>query len=247
MVIGFDVAADLLAPLLGDTLLRRPLGEPSGNGCVSPWGAALPREGDERAAFLRRLDFLPEVVESAVGHPVGESAFDCILHRAGGAAIGQARVELRERGVVYVCDCVDDDDREFERSLTEVYVTRLTGLPRKRSPSEYVRWKVRLAIEAGALQPPPVYLPPLPNPIRTTLKVYEGLRLFVQVRQLTDPQGEPFTFARRFVVEWCGVLPDGAKAGIEVMRAAGILEKVGEVLCPNGHLAWAYVLGTGRG
>jgi hypothetical protein len=156
---------------------------------------------------------------------------------------------LRERGVVYVCNCVDADDRDFERTLTEVYVTRLTSIPRERSRSEYVRWKVRMAIEAGAVDAPPVDLPPLTNPTRTTLAVYKGLRLLVQARLLTDPPGEPFTFARRFAAEWCGVSLDGARAGTEAMRAAGILQEVGEepsVPCPNGHLAWAYVVG-GRG
>jgi hypothetical protein len=238
--IGFDVAADLLSPLLGDTLLRRTLGEPSGDDCVSPRGVALPREGGERAAFLRDLDSLPEVIEAAVGRSVGRGPFWCVLHKWD----AEARVELRDRGFVYVCDCVDG--RPFERGPTEVYVTRLTGHPRKRSLSEYVRWHVRLAIEAGVLEAPPVYLPPLPSPTRVALKVYEGLRLFVQVRELTDPPGESFTFARSFAAEWCDVSPDGARAGTEAMRAAGILQEVGEepsVACPNGHLAWAYVVG----
>ncbi len=104
---------------------------------------------------------------------------------------------------------------------------------------------MRLAIEAGALEARPVYLPPLLNPIPNTLAVYEGLRLLVQVRLLTDPPDEPFTFARRFVADWCGLSLDGSRAGIEALRAAGVLEKVGEIPCGE-HAAWAYAVGEGR-
>jgi len=38
---------------------------------------------------------------------------------------------------------------------------------------------------------------------------------------------------------------DGARAGIELMRATGILEKVGTIPCENGHEAFLYVIGDG--
>lgn len=188
--------------------------------------------------FLRSLDQRADVIAFACSHedaPTGEG-FPCLL--PGHAKDGTARVEIRPTRVVYVCDCDN-----IERSLTEVYVTRLTGIPRKRTKREYVLWKVRLAVEAGALIPPRVTLPPLPaNATEYAHAVYSGLRLFVTVRALTDP-GEPFTFTRRFAAEWCGLNYEQANAGTKSLIRAGVLVNVGTV--PSGkHHANLYTVGT---
>jgi hypothetical protein len=184
------------------------------------------------------------VIATAVGCDVETGVrFRCVLPAH--AADGVARVVLRKSGrVVYGCDC---DCDEIERSLTEVYATRLAGIPRKRGKPEYVRWKVRLALEAGVLVPPLVSIPALPlEATEYARRIYDGLRLFVAVRALTDAPGEPFTFARSFAAEWCGVDREQAKSGIKSLVNMGLLVKVGSV--PIGrYQANLYVIGSGSG
>jgi hypothetical protein len=119
--------------------------------CPSPRDT-LPPECKARAQFLRDLDAEPEIIATACGRAdaaIGAS-FPCVLPAH--AADGIARITRRRGGrVAYVCDC-----DEIERSMTEVYMTRATRLPRRRSRAEYVRWKARLAIEAGRLTVSPM-------------------------------------------------------------------------------------------
>lgn len=185
---------------------------------------SLPADLEARAAFLRLLDQRPEVIASACGEPVeaAGASFHCRL--PGHAKDGIARVKVGAERVVYACDC----DR-IERSLTEVYANLTSGIPRRRGRGEFVRWKLRLAIEAGVLEPPKVSLPPLPATATTyAVRVYAGLRLLVAVRELSDGPDAPFPFARSFVAEWCGGLDrEQANAGIKALVRAGILVKVG--------------------
>ena len=75
------------------------------------------------------------------------------------------------------------------------------------------------------------------------LRVSSGLRRFVAVRMLTDAPGEPFTFARSFVAEWCGLRREEAYAGIKALRRAKVIVQVGTI--PVGkHEANLYVLGA---
>jgi hypothetical protein len=235
-------------PLLGDPSPRRTLGERSGDGGGSPRDVSSPRDAlptdvGERQTFLRSLDREARLIAWACGRAEAPSGveFHCVLPAH--AVDGVARVEVGPTRVAYMCDC-DDDRPAFERSMTEVYSTRLAG-PRKLGRPEYLRWKVRLAVESGVLIAPIVKLPPLPeNATDYAVRVYSGLRVFVAVRTLTDKPGEPFTFARAFVAEWCGLTREEANAGIKSLVRANVLVKVGTV--PVGaHEANLYLVGTG--
>jgi hypothetical protein len=164
--------------------------------------------------------------------------FQCVLPAH--AVDGKARVDIRGTSVIYSCDC-----DSTERTLTEVYFDRTTGTPRRLSKSEFVRWKVRLAIEAAVLARPLIELPALPpDAPKHVCRAYEGLWLFVAVRWHTDRPGEPFTFTRVFASEWCGLDHSMMRDSISALRAAGVLVKVGEH--PVGaHPAYLYVIGSG--
>jgi hypothetical protein len=188
--------------------------------------------------FLRDLDRDPAVIAVAVGSNVepGE-AFRCTLPAH--ASDGKARVEIRRTRVVYRCDC-----DSTERSLTEVYFDRVTRMPRRLRKGEFVRWKVRLGIEAGVLARPLIELAALPNDAPEYVRrAYEGLQLFVAVRTHTDPPNEAFPFARGFASEWCGLDHVKTRAAISALRDAGVLVKVGETKI-GSHVAYLYEIGS---
>lgn len=270
--IGFDVAADLCAPLASPSPRgvaglpqKRTLEELSGKETVgttvtllepllrgpleealsngnSSSRDAFPRDTGDRGEFLRALDARPEVIAQACGDVAAATGESFPCVLGAAHRGGSARVELRENRVVYVCDC-----DEFERTLIEVYARRMAEIPRagRLSKGEFVCWKVRLVLEAGVLDSPLVALPPLPaDATKYALRVHEGLRLFVAVRTLTDKPGKPFPFARSFAAEWCGLGLEQANAGIKSLVRAGVLVKVGSV--PAGpYKANLYVVGTG--
>jgi hypothetical protein len=206
----------------------------------SPRAERLPPLGPERTAFLRDLDRDPAVIAASVGFNVepGEN-FRCALPAH--AIDGNAQVEIRRRSVVYRCDC-----DSIDRNLTEVYFHRTTGTPRRLGRGEFVRWKVRLVIEAEVLAHPLIEIPALPNdPPDSVCRAYDGLRLLVAVRSHTDPPGESFTFARRFASEWCGLDRGEMREAISALLAAGVLVKVGDQRI-GAHAAYLYEIGSAR-
>jgi hypothetical protein len=223
---------------LGD-VSRKKGGSP--RAAVPSHGAVrLPPLGPERRAFLRDLDRDPAVIAAAVGFDVepGED-FRCALPAH--AVDGKAHLEIRRTSVVYRCDC-----DSIERNLTEVYFHRTTGTPRRLGKSEFVRWKVRLAIKAGVLVHPLIQLPALPDdPPEYVCRAHDRLQLLIAVRLHTDPPGEPFPFARGFASEWCGLNRGEMRAAISALRAAGVLVKVGEQKI-GSHVAYLYEIGSVR-
>lgn len=110
---------------------------------------------------------------------------------------------------------------------------------------EASRWYLRLAHEAGLLEPMPVVLPPLPAGVApSTRRVSGGFRLLLGLRWLREP-GTPAPFTRRFAAAWSEVGERAAGEAITELVALGIIEKVDE------HQAGArtirlYLPGAGR-
>ena len=192
---------------------------------------ALEKDAEYAVGFLRLLG-----VDTGVDWP-----FPCLLpgHRRGLFA----RVSQAHGRFVYVCGC---DGKERARWLTEAYAAYVSGGLRRRGPPEFARWGWRLAVEVGAVDAPAVAMPPLPADASETLRrVYEDLALFVRVRRLGDAPNEPFTFAKRFVAEWCGGLnEDAAKRALAALVCLGVLVKVDAVAVGGSFPANLYMLGT---
>lgn len=91
---------------------------------------------------------------------------------------------------------------------------------------EGARWHELLDYEAGLLVPRPV--PPLPPGLSpTAVRVGEAWRLLVGLRHEMFG-GQPFVFARQFVMAWCDVTDKQARAGVEELERVGVMRRVGK-------------------
>jgi hypothetical protein len=192
-----------------------------------------------RGDALRRLDAELAMVVVAVDRPLAEG------ERIESVLPGQRREVWVERAdddsFDYHCDC-----DLLRRSLTEVYISRVTGVKRTCTRQEYVQWTLRRAAKARLIKLPRSPLPPpvagvLPAPVEM---VYRGLCLHLQVRQLTELRNEStFTFSVPFAADWCGVSSDQAKQAIARLRKDGVLVVVDRLSVGGGGRANRYRLG----
>lgn len=155
---------------------------------------------------------------------------------------GTASITRSKRGhYLYSCPCHGNGKG---RSVTDAYAAKISGNVKLRTGDVYFIWTIRLLAKIGAVVPHKPPLPPLPDDAdASTIKVYEGLGLLIGLRALTAFPPE-FTFSRSFVMDWCQLAEDAARAGIEALREALIIEKVGETKVGR-HPANLYRVGTG--
>jgi hypothetical protein len=169
-------------------------------------------------------------------------------------------IRAKDNQYVYTCDCTSDDGY---RSLTDTYMSAVSGriarplpkTPEIKNPKReklqtettLVLWTRKLLSELGAIVPDYRALPSLPaDANESTRAVYEGLRLFLGLRVGTV-LGEEFTFTRQFVADWCGISLEAARAGLEAIRAAHIIEETGKkvIIERSGLPATLYRIGGG--
>jgi hypothetical protein len=143
---------------------------------------------------------------------------------------GEGNVGRRADGrLFWRCAC---GGKDLDRSLTEAYVGRVTGVLRKRAQQEQILWHLRLAVVAKVKPlPPPVEVPPLPDGAGECVRAsYAGLKLFLRIRSLTVQRGEQeFAFARSFAAEWSGLTRDRAGTGIRGLERFGVLLRCGVI------------------
>jgi hypothetical protein len=165
---------------------------------------------------LRTLDCDPRMVGVAFDRDVREGeVFPCVMPGHAGGGVLARKQDGRH---VYRCDC-----DSIERSLTEVYMARVTGVRRKRGLAEFLLWRIRHAAKAGIISLPRQELPACPRGADdATVAVYRGIGLFLRARQLTEQRGEEtFTFTAGFTSEWCRVTPEEAKQRAPRARQGG--------------------------
>lgn len=112
--------------------------------------------------------------------------------------------------------------------LGEVRAALGYGDTRQISELERVRWRELLDYEAGILDrgPHPIPLPPDASP--STLRVGEAWRLHVGLRDPEVwPPGEPYVFARAYVMARASVTDAEARRGVRELRAHGSMRPVG--------------------
>jgi hypothetical protein len=156
------------------------------------------------------------VTALGISTPLGEE-FDCILP----GHADRARVHSTSRGF-WRYECADTS-----LGLAEVRACVGYGTVKRISKLEAARWRERLDHEAGLLEPKPVTLS-LPDAMSDgTRRVGQGLRLFLGLRDRRWGD-QPFTWARGFVMAWCGVTDQQARDAVYELREAKVLRPVGE-------------------
>ena len=180
---------------------------------------------------------------------VGER-FDC--DRAGVTHAGTAWIEKTAGRYLHVCDCDLDlgGDGEHERTdPTTIFYERVAGklARRKLGRTLYPRWKRRLALRAGIVEPPRVNLPLPASAAPVVALVHAGLIEQVQVRILGDEPDLPFPFSKTYAAEWCEGIddPEVAKKVISALRRAGFLHVVDTTPTASGYAANLYVIREG--
>lgn len=122
-------------------------------------------------------------------------------------------------------------------SLAALRAALDSGHPTRLSAILSCRWLERLDFEARLLQPGPVAVEPPEGCSEATRKVARGLALFLGLR---DERwvGEPFTFARNFIVAYCGVTTDEARWAMGVLERKEVIRRDGTSL---GSILWRLV------
>lgn len=171
----------------------------------------------------RRLDGSVGVDETAarvkalgVTAPLGEE-FDCVLpgHK------GRARVHSTSKKF-WRYQCADTS-----LGLAEVRACVGYGSVKRISSVEAARWRERLDYEAGLREPRTINLGPPEGLSSATSRVAGGLRLYLGLRD--ERWGDqPFTWAREFVMAWCGVSDQQAREAVWQLRQANVLVPTGE-------------------
>ena len=211
---------------------------------------ALIVQGQLQVAAVNRDDSFGRAVAQLFGVGELDALGSCCLP----GHSGQGRVTRAKDGrFVYVCGCTSDDGY---RALTGTYMSTISGrvaepakgknAKREKLQKEtgYFIWTRRLLFELGAVVPDYPALLPLPaDADESTIKVYEGLGLLLGLRAGTDLP-EEFLFSRPFVMDWCQLPEDAARAGIEALRNAHIIEMTG-VTKVGGRKAYLYRVGGG--
>jgi hypothetical protein len=158
--------------------------------------------------------------------PVGKVC-PCILHdrahsgrtyrRAGGSCRFECSEDKRSRGLAEV--------------RAELGYRRRVPL----SGTQLARWRERLLFEADLLSPTRSLIE-LPEHSSESLRcVARGWQLLVGLRH-ERWEDDPFTFARSFVVAWCGVSDEQAKSGVRELERLGCMRRVGVL---NRCILWA--------
>jgi hypothetical protein len=166
-------------------------------------------ERDRTAARLKALGIVSPLFKS----------FPCLLP----GHTHQARVHPTTAGFwQYYCEGLREG-----RGLAEIRAFVAYGEERDLSPVECVRWKELLDFEAHLLRPVPIDMD-VPEPCPDNARHVAGrMRLFVALRDARFPLSEPFVFARRFAMAYCGLSSDEIRAAINWLERAEVIKRVG--------------------
>lgn len=129
--------------------------------------------------------------------------------------------------------------------LAVVFRWRLTGALRLLYGPLACRWFERLEFEAGLLVPTRIAVPIPISASWATRRVADRLALFLGLRDATAGGYDlerPFTFAKSFRADYCGVSEKQARDAMRALERAGSIRRVGTVLC-GGHEAIKWALG----
>jgi hypothetical protein len=149
----------------------------------------------------------------------GES-FECVIPEHQHAA----KIERADGKWRYRC--------RREWSFAEVFASVTTGTEQTLGAGPLTsRWFDLLSHEAGLLQPTPVQVTAPRRCGDTTAHVAERIALFLGLRDAGGGHGphEPFTFARDFVMAYCGIGTMQARRAMGALEAGGSIVRAGDV------------------
>jgi hypothetical protein len=114
--------------------------------------------------------------------------------------------------------------------LVEIRAAVAYGAPRRLSAPEASRWLDRLDYEAGLLEPVPVPIAVVVPESQAAREIAGGIQLYLGLRAARGgfPPTEPYTFARRFAMAWCGLTNAQAMHGTGELIQGGFMEWTGE-------------------
>ncbi len=117
-------------------------------------------------------------------------------------------------------------------SLTEIFKAQRTGSVHLLGADALAcRWGELLDYSAGVLEPTPVEVTAPERCGGTVARVAQHIALYVGLRDAGGGfgTGEPFTFARDFAMEYCGVSNMGARRAMSALEKHGSIERTGDV------------------
>lgn len=144
--------------------------------------------------------------------------------------------------------CADDiiaphakDPTAAGLSLTEVFKAQRTGGVHLLGDDALAcRWGELLDYSAGVLEPTPVEVAAPETCGGTVARVAHHIALYVGLRDAGGGYGtgEPFTFAREFAMDYCGVSNTGARRAMGTLEKHGSIERTGDTVeVWGGHRA----------
>ncbi|HEY8415855.1 MAG TPA: bifunctional DNA primase/polymerase [Thermaerobacter sp.] len=225
-------AADLDALIRGDAAPAADADIPPSRAEVSKYEYSyLLTPADRPEELVKQLQRHPAFIEGALRLlglervRIGQ-AFKCILPGHDERRPSAALYRLDDGSVLYH----DFHGREGHDWLTlaECYAALLTGRVRKLSKPEHTAWILRLAVDAGVLEPAKVEAPEPPADLRPAArKVYEGFLRLLSIKWLHTPNAAT-VFSWRFAAGWCGVSERHAGEAMRELLRRGLIRKVGE-------------------
>jgi hypothetical protein len=193
------------------------------------------RTGSRALADMERDEAVALRMAAALGVPDGVrvgDTFPCLLHTDEHPSASLWRRE-RHAHVLYR-DWHEREDGE-RRWLTLAYVrARLAGRDGKLAVPELTVWKLRLASEAGLVEPAALELDADP-PARRLAPIYDSFLELLALRWTVEP-GVPAPFSARFAAAWCGVSKREAHEGVRELHRLGLLRPAGRD--PHGTRLW---------
>jgi hypothetical protein len=200
--------------------------------------STCPREGQAGSFTLsefERNEALALRLAAVLGVPDGVEVgdtFPCLLHRDGRPSASLWRRE-EEAHVLYRDWHASQHGEQRWLSLALVRA-RLAGRDGNLAVPELTVWKLRLAREAGLLEPLSLELD-CERPQQRLERVLDGFVELLALRWLLEP-GVPAPFSARFAAAWCGVGKREAHESVRELHRAGLLRPAGRD--PRGTRLW---------
>lgn len=191
-------------------------------------------EGLRALADLERDEYVALRLAGALGAPadvaIGES-FPCLIHADANPSASLWRYE-DDAPVLYRDWHAEKHGGDRWLPLARVRAL-IAGRTQPLGPPELAIWKLRLAHEAGLLEPVAFERPVAPG--RRIEDVWGGFLDLLALRWTVTPDA-PAPYSARFAASWCGVSTHRAHEAIGALARAGSLRLVGRD--PRGTRLW---------
>lgn len=205
---------------------------------------------ERRRDWERRAFFLGMWLDSG-RDPVPGACFRCVLP---GHEDQPGKIVVRHRAWRYWCEAIHlgldrSDGVKFALSFAEVFKWMRMGephLPNLLGEGPLAcRWFERLSYEAGVLEPTPVQVAIPMRASEPTIAVAESIALYLGLRDAGGGYAldQPFTFSRRFGMEYCDreLSKDEMRNAMRSLEQNGSITRVGTVQChgsPHPAIEW---------